>query len=197
VVQNCARTGWGNEGELVASLGKRLFLRPSRSSLPVEAAAAAAVGFSPPARTMTSEVVNVCEYEELARQKLPKMVFDYYASGAEDQWTLKERIRYAAMPSLPPPPPNPLSRRTHQFEDAFLCRFRPRILIDVTKVDLSTNVLGFNISMPIMVAPTAMQRMAHPDGELATARAVAKHGTIMVSLPSNRNCSPLSPCSRC
>jgi (S)-2-hydroxy-acid oxidase len=37
-----------------------------------------------------SEVVNVSEYEELARQKLPKMVYDYYASGAEDQWTLKE-----------------------------------------------------------------------------------------------------------
>lgn len=37
-----------------------------------------------------SEVVNVSEYEELAKQKLPKMVYDYYASGAEDQWTLKE-----------------------------------------------------------------------------------------------------------
>jgi isopentenyl diphosphate isomerase/L-lactate dehydrogenase-like FMN-dependent dehydrogenase len=37
-----------------------------------------------------NEVVNVAEYEELARQKLPKMVYDYYASGAEDQWTLKE-----------------------------------------------------------------------------------------------------------
>lgn len=48
----------------------------------------------------TAEVTNVTEYEELARQKLPKMVFDYYASGAEDQWTLREnrnafeRIRY-------------------------------------------------------------------------------------------------------
>jgi isopentenyl diphosphate isomerase/L-lactate dehydrogenase-like FMN-dependent dehydrogenase len=37
-------------------------------------------------------------------------------------------------------------------------------LIDVTSVDLSTTVLGFKISMPIMVAPTAMQRMAHPEG---------------------------------
>jgi (S)-2-hydroxy-acid oxidase len=58
-------------------------------------------------------------------------------------------------------------------------RFRPRILIDVTSVDLSTTVLGFKISMPIMVAPTAMQRMAHPEGELATARAAAAAGTIM------------------
>jgi hypothetical protein len=46
----------------------------------------------------------------------------------------------------------------------YLYRFRPRILIDVTQVDLTTTVLGFKISMPIMVAPTAMQKMAHPEG---------------------------------
>lgn len=44
------------------------------------------------------------------------------------------------------------------------CRFRPRILIDVSKIDMATTVLGFKISMPIMIAPTAMQKMAHPDG---------------------------------
>ena len=49
--------------------------------------------------------------------------------------------------------------------DAFLkYRFRPRILIDVTKIDMTTTVLGFKISMPIMIAPTAMQKMAHPEG---------------------------------
>ena len=45
-----------------------------------------------------------------------------------------------------------------------MIRFRPRILIDVSKIDMTTSVLGFKISMPIMVAPTAMQKMAHPDG---------------------------------
>eukprot|EP00253_Pinus_taeda_P004320 PITA_04320 len=44
---------------------------------------------------------------------------------------------------------------------------------------MSTTVLGFKISMPIMIAPTAMQKMAHPDGELATARAASAAGTIM------------------
>lgn len=39
------------------------------------------------------EITNVSEYEEIARRKLPKMVFDYYASGAEDQWTLRENRR--------------------------------------------------------------------------------------------------------
>lgn len=40
--------------------------------------------------TISMEITNVMEYEAVAKQKLPKMVFDYYASGAEDQWTLKE-----------------------------------------------------------------------------------------------------------
>ncbi|CAN0911479.1 Glycolate oxidase 3 [Linum grandiflorum] len=102
------------------------------------------------------EITNVMEYEEIARQKLPKMVYDYYASGAEDQWTLKENR-------------NAFSR----------ILFRPRILVDVSKIDMATNVLGFNISMPIMIAPTAMQKMAHPDGEYATARAASAAGTIM------------------
>ncbi|WZZ62219.1 hypothetical protein YC2023_062326 [Brassica napus] len=59
------------------------------------------------------------------------------------------------------------------------CYFRPRILIDVSKIDMTTTILGFKISMPIMVAPTAMQKMAHPEGEYATARAASAAGTIM------------------
>ncbi|NP_001334906.1 glycolate oxidase [Solanum lycopersicum] len=102
------------------------------------------------------EVTNVMEFEAIAKQKLPKMVYDYYASGAEDQWTLAENR-------------NAFSR----------ILFRPRILIDVSKIDLSTSVLGFNISMPIMIAPTAMQKMAHPDGEYAIARAASAAETIM------------------
>jgi len=43
-------------------------------------------------------------------------------------------------------------------------RFRPRVLVDVSEIDLSTTVLGFKIAMPIMIAPAAMQKMAHPDG---------------------------------
>jgi isopentenyl diphosphate isomerase/L-lactate dehydrogenase-like FMN-dependent dehydrogenase len=43
-------------------------------------------------------------------------------------------------------------------------RFRPRILIDVSHIDMATNILDFNISMPIMIAPSAMQKMAHPEG---------------------------------
>nr|WDD38955.1 peroxisomal (S)-2-hydroxy-acid oxidase [Fagopyrum tataricum] len=102
------------------------------------------------------EITNITEYEAIAKEKLPKMVYDYYASGAEDQWTLRENR-------------NAFSR----------ILFRPRILIDVSHINLATTVLGFNISMPIMIAPTAMMKMAHPTGESAVARAASAAGTIM------------------
>ncbi|KAJ4893610.1 Peroxisomal (S)-2-hydroxy-acid oxidase GLO2 [Raphanus sativus] len=102
------------------------------------------------------EITNVTEYQAIAKEKLPKMVYDYYASGAEDQWTLQEnRNAFARI------------------------LFRPRILIDVNKINMTTTILGFKISMPIMVAPIAMQKMAHPEGECATARAASAAGTIM------------------
>jgi (S)-2-hydroxy-acid oxidase len=108
------------------------------------------------------EITNVTEYQAIAKQKLPKMIYDYYASGAEDEWTLQEN------------------------REAFArILFRPRILIDVSKIDMATTVLGFKISMPIMIAPSAMQKMAHPDGEYATARAASAAGTIMVGRCSN------------
>ncbi|CAK8578340.1 unnamed protein product [Lathyrus sativus] len=101
-------------------------------------------------------ITNVSEYEAIAKEKLPKMIYDFYASGAEDQWTLKENR-------------NAFSR----------IMFRPRVLIDVSKIDMTTSVLGFKISMPIMIAPTSMHKMAHPEGEYATARAASAAGTIM------------------
>ncbi|KZV38505.1 glycolate oxidase [Dorcoceras hygrometricum] len=103
------------------------------------------------------EITNVMEYEALAKEKLPKMVYDYYASGAEDQCSLNEN-RNAFSKIL----------------------FRPRILMDVSKIDITTSIMGFKISSSIMIAPTAMQKMAHSEGELATARAASSAGTIMV-----------------
>ncbi|XP_019103005.1 glycolate oxidase 1 isoform X2 [Beta vulgaris subsp. vulgaris] len=73
---------------------------------------------------------------------------------------------------------NGLLKRIEMHFQGF-CRFRPRILIDVSQIDITTKVLGFKISMPIMIAPTAMQKMAHPEGEFATARAASAAGTIM------------------
>lgn len=57
-------------------------------------------------------------------------------------------------------------------------RIRPRVLIDVSCRETRCNILGIDMDMPIAIAPTAMQRMAHADGELATARAAKPLNTI-------------------
>ena len=105
----------------------------------------------------TSKIVTVDDYEPLAREVLPADVFDYYAGGAGDEWTLAENRR--------------------AFEDWVI---RPRMLTGAWPADPSTSVLGNEIAFPVLVAPWAYQRRAHPDGELATARAAARAGTVMV-----------------
>lgn len=101
--------------------------------------------------------VTVDDFEPVARELLPQDVFDYYAGGAGDEWTLRENR--AAF-------------------DRWV--IRPRMLTGVTERDLATEVLGTRVAFPILVAPWAYQRLAHEDGELATARACAAAGTIMV-----------------
>lgn len=101
--------------------------------------------------------VTVDDYEPLARAVLPPEVYDYYAGGAGDEWTLRENRTAWERWSL-----------------------RPRFLTGTAQRDTSTVVLGEHVSFPVLVAPWAYQRMAHPDGELATARAAGEAGTIMV-----------------
>ena len=103
------------------------------------------------------DAINLIDFESLAREKLSKLAFDYYASGAHDEITLGENRK--------------------AFERV---RLAYRVLVDVSARDPSTTVLGQHISMPVMIAPTAFHCMAHPDGELATARAAASAGTIMI-----------------
>jgi isopentenyl diphosphate isomerase/L-lactate dehydrogenase-like FMN-dependent dehydrogenase len=104
---------------------------------------------------MGAEPVNVGDFERLAEERLEPGVFGYYAGGAGDEWTLKENV------------------------DAFnRWVLRPRMLVDVGEVTTATAVLGQEVSMPLLVAPTALQRLADPAGEAATARAAAAVGTV-------------------
>ena len=101
--------------------------------------------------------VTVDDYESIARERLPADVFDFYAGGAGDEWTLAENVR------------------------AFdRWRLRPRFLRGAGEPDPSTSILGTPVAFPVLVAPLAYQGLAHPDGEQATARAAATSGTIMV-----------------
>ncbi|XP_070779643.1 2-Hydroxyacid oxidase 1 [Enoplosus armatus] len=106
---------------------------------------------------MSGQRVCVSDFEEEARKVLPKAVYDYYRSGADQQVTLAANVA--------------------AFNRWYLV---PRVLRDVSTVDLSVSVLGQKLSMPVCVAATAMQRMAHPEGETATARACGAAGTGMM-----------------
>ncbi len=110
--------------------------------------------------------VNLFEFEAIAAKRIPKQAFDYFSSGANDEITLREN--------------------RNAFERISLY---PRMLRDVDRRDLCVTLLtGQRISMPIMIAPMAFQKMAHPDGELATIEAANNAETIMVL-------STLSTCS--
>lgn len=100
--------------------------------------------------------VTVDDYEPAARELLSAEVYDYCAGGAGDEWTLAENRR--------------------AFDRWVI---RPRMLTGAHPPDPSTELLGTSLSFPVLVAPWAYQRMAHPDGELATARAAARERTIM------------------
>jgi isopentenyl diphosphate isomerase/L-lactate dehydrogenase-like FMN-dependent dehydrogenase len=104
---------------------------------------------------MVSEPLNVWEFERLAEERLDPAAFGYFAGGAGDEVTLRDNV------------------------DAFgRLTLRPRVLADVSGVSTAAKVLGHDVSMPIGVAPVAFQRLAHPEGEVATARAAARAGTI-------------------
>jgi isopentenyl diphosphate isomerase/L-lactate dehydrogenase-like FMN-dependent dehydrogenase len=101
--------------------------------------------------------LTVDDYEPVARERLERGVYDYYAGGAGDEVTLRENVR--------------------AFERWVV---RPRFLRGSGSPDPSTTVLGVPIAFPLLVAPWAYQWMAHEDGEEGTARAAGDAGTVMV-----------------
>jgi len=105
---------------------------------------------------VTAAPINLDDFERLAATRMPPGPLAYYAGAAGDERTLRDNA------------------------EAFgQHRLLPRVLVDVSNVDASTTVLGTPVSMPVLVAPTALQRLAHPDGEEAMARAAARAGTVM------------------
>ncbi len=98
---------------------------------------------------------NIEDFRKLAKKNLPAPIFHYIDGGSDDETTLK--------------------RNTESFQK---CDLVPNILASVGKPDLSTNVLGQKIDMPLFLSPTAMQRLYHHDGDKASARAAEKFGTF-------------------
>jgi isopentenyl diphosphate isomerase/L-lactate dehydrogenase-like FMN-dependent dehydrogenase len=103
-----------------------------------------------------SAPVNVADYFARAAETVDPKLWCYFEGGAGDEVTLRANV------------------------GAFgRWRLRPRMLVDVAGVSAATTVLGTPVAMPVLVAPFAMQRLLHPEGEVATARAAADAGTLI------------------
>jgi isopentenyl diphosphate isomerase/L-lactate dehydrogenase-like FMN-dependent dehydrogenase len=100
--------------------------------------------------------INVWDYQRLAEETLDEASYGYFAGGAGDEHTVRANV--AAFDGW---------------------QFRPRVLVDVSAVTTAVTVLGEELSMPVLVAPMAYLRMAHPDGEPGIAYAAAAAGTLM------------------
>jgi len=101
--------------------------------------------------------LNLTEIELAARERLAPLAYEYYVGGANDEVTIRENRAAFERLSL-----------------------RYRVLVDVSRRSTSTTVLGTRVDFPVLVAPTAFQRLACDEGEMATARAAAASGTVMI-----------------
>ncbi|MEY2740152.1 MAG: hypothetical protein RL283_254 [Actinomycetota bacterium] len=99
-------------------------------------------------RRRLSRCGSVGDLRALAKRALPGGVFDYFDGAAEDEWSLANNSR--------------------AFDDV---RLEPRVLVDVSEIDTSTTIMGQQVPYPLALSPTGFTRIAHPDGELAVARA--------------------------
>jgi isopentenyl diphosphate isomerase/L-lactate dehydrogenase-like FMN-dependent dehydrogenase len=119
---------------------------------------------------MNTQPINLFDFEAVAKERLPKEEYDYIAGGATDEISVdRNRRAYASW------------------------AFRPRVLRDVSALDLSTTALGTKVRLPVLIAPCGGHKRAHPDGEAATYRAAAACGSILaVSANSNTSFEELA-----
>lgn len=111
------------------------------------------------------QIYNLNDFEFVARHTMEKVAWAYYSSGSDDEITLRE---------------NHLSY--HRIY------FKPRIMVDVTNIDLSTTMLGCKTSVPFYITATALGKLGHPEGEVVLTKAAAKQGVIQM-IPTLASCS--------
>jgi len=111
---------------------------------------------APPAPKL-EDMVNVFDFDPVCKANAPKPAYDYVSGGAWDEWTMR--------------------RNREGFERI---TFRPRFLVEVDKLDVSTTLFGQKLAMPIFVAPTGTHSLLHKEGELATARGAGAAGAPMI-----------------
>ncbi|KAL5615236.1 hypothetical protein BROUX41_005292 [Berkeleyomyces rouxiae] len=121
----------------------------------------AAIAAQPP----LNQCYNLLDFEAVARRVMKREAWAYYSSAADDEITMREN--HAAFHRI---------------------WFRPKILVDVAKVDISTSMLGSPVKMPFYVTATALGKLGHPEGEVVLTRATGKYGVVQM-IPTLASCS--------
>ena len=104
-----------------------------------------------------NNMIKVADFADYAQTILSKEVFDYFSGGSGEEITLKNN---------------------EKIYDEIKLNYR--VLRGIKEVDLSTDILGQRIDLPLLIAPMAFHRLAHPEGELGTAKATSLLNTIMI-----------------
>ncbi|KAJ9649463.1 hypothetical protein H2201_004999 [Coniosporium apollinis] len=108
---------------------------------------------------------NLMDFEAVARRVMKRTAWAYYSSGADDEITMREN--HSAFHKI---------------------WFRPRVLVDVEKVDFSTTMLGTKVDIPFYVTATALGKLGNPEGEVILTRGAKKHNVIQM-IPTLASCS--------
>lgn len=111
------------------------------------------------------QIYNLHDFEFVAKNTMEKTAWAYYSSGADDELALRN---------------NHLS-----YQKIY---FKPRILVDVSRIDLSITMLGTKTSAPFYITATALGKLGHKDGETVLTRAAAKQNVIQM-IPTLASCS--------
>ncbi|OVF11426.1 putative cytochrome b2 [Clavispora lusitaniae] len=111
------------------------------------------------------QIYNLHDFEFVARETMERTAWAYYSSGADDEIALRN---------------NHLA-----YQKVF---FKPKVLVDVSSIDLSTTMLGTATSVPFYITATALGKLGHPDGEKVLTRAAARQDVIQM-IPTLASCS--------
>lgn len=125
---------------------------PSTKAIAQDSRAATQLNSSPGA-----EPICLADFEPLAKAKMSTMAWEYVTAGAGDELTVR------------------WNKEAYQ-----RIRLKPRVLVDVSKLDTRVTLFGQEHPFPILLAPTSAQTLTHPEGELATARGAGAAGAAMV-----------------
>src|SRR3984885_4513195 len=106
---------------------------------------------------ISPEMVSLGDFEEMAKTKIPHVAWEFFNGAAADEITMR------------------WNKEAYQ-----KIRLKPRILVDVSKLDTRVTLFGQEHAFPILLAPTSGHKLLHPDGELATARGAGAASTTMV-----------------